>query len=96
MITVNVINGLTTNINQNTTNNNSISIYPNPTNSILNIIDKQNQFQNATIEIKNYLGQVVLSSPFTSQINLQNFSAGMYFLTILNNSNKKTVKILKQ
>jgi hypothetical protein len=73
-----------------------INIYPNPTTSILNIIDKQNQFQNATIEIKNYLGQVVFTTPFTSQINLQNLSAGMYFLTIQDKSNSKTVKFIKQ
>jgi hypothetical protein len=74
----------------------TINIYPNPTTSILNIIDKQNQFQNATIEIKNYLGQVVFTTPFTSQINLQNLSAGMYFLTIQDKSNSKTVKFIKQ
>lgn len=96
MITVNVINGLTTNINQNTTNNNSISIYPNPTNSFINIDDKNNQFQNSTIEIKNYLGQIVFTTPFTSQINLSNLSVGMYFLTIQDKSSSKTVKIIKE
>jgi len=96
MITVNVINGLTTNINQNTTNNNSISIYPNPTNSFINIDDEKKQFQNATIEIKNYLGQIVFTTPFTSQINLSNLSVGMYFLTIQDKSSSKTVKIIKE
>ena len=52
--------------------------------------------QNSTIEIKNYLGQIVLSSPFTSQINLSNLSVGMYFLTIQDKSNSKTVKIIKK
>jgi hypothetical protein len=96
MITVNVINGLTTNINQNTTNNNSISIYPNPTNSFINIDDEKKQFQNATIEIKNYLGQVVFTNPFASQINLQNLSTGMYFLTVKDKDYLKTVKIIKE
>jgi hypothetical protein len=73
-----------------------INIYPNPTTSILNIIDKQNQFQNSTIEIKNYLGQIVFTTPFASQINLQNLSAGLYFLTIQDKSNSKTVKFIKQ
>jgi hypothetical protein len=75
---------------------NSIKIYPNPTSSILNINDEQNQFQNAIIKIENYLGQKVLSVPFSDQIDLSNFSAGMYFLTIQDKSNKKTVKIIKQ
>lgn len=74
----------------------NIKVYPNPTTSILNIIDEQNQFQNATINIANYLGQIVFTSPFTSQIDLQNLSAGMYFLTIEDKSNKKTVKIIKE
>jgi hypothetical protein len=74
----------------------TLNIYPNPTTSILNMIDNQNQFQNATIEIKNYLGQVVFTTPFTSQINLQNLTAGMYFLTAQDNSSSKTVKFIKQ
>ncbi|MCF8424669.1 MAG: T9SS type A sorting domain-containing protein [Bacteroidia bacterium] len=86
----------TTGIFENTHHFNSISIYPNPTISILNIIDKQNQFQNATIQIKNYLGQVIFTTPFTSQINLQNLSAGMYFLTVKDKDYLKTVKIIKE
>ncbi|MCC6182591.1 MAG: T9SS type A sorting domain-containing protein, partial [Bacteroidia bacterium] len=52
----------------------NISIYPNPTPSIINIVDENNQLQNATIQIKNYLGQLVYASAFTSQINLSNLS----------------------
>ncbi|MCC7533458.1 MAG: T9SS type A sorting domain-containing protein, partial [Bacteroidia bacterium] len=52
----------------------NISIYPNPTSSIINIVDENNQLQNATIQIKNYLGQLVYASAFTSQINLSNLS----------------------
>jgi hypothetical protein len=74
----------------------NIKIYPNPTTSMLNIIDEVNQFQNATIQIKNNLGQLVFSSPFTTQINLSSFSAGMYFLSIQDKSNSKTVKIIKE
>ncbi|MCF8423655.1 MAG: T9SS type A sorting domain-containing protein [Bacteroidia bacterium] len=33
---------------------------------------------------------------FTTQINLQNLTAGMYFLTIQEKSTSKTVKIIKQ
>lgn len=75
---------------------NQINVFPNPTTSILNITDKENQLQSATIEIKNYLGQTVFSSPFTPQINLQSLSAGMYFLTVEDKYSKKTVKIIKQ
>lgn len=75
---------------------NPIAIFPNPTNSIINITDEFNQFQNSTIIIKNNLGQVVYTNSFTSQINLSHFSAGMYFLTIENKEYNRTIKIIKQ
>lgn len=73
-----------------------IKIYPNPTTSIINIVDENNQLQNSTIQIQNYLGELVFSSPFNSQIDLLGLSAGMYFLTIKDKLNNKTVKIIKQ
>lgn len=76
--------------------NKYFTIHPNPTNSILNIIDENNQFQNTIIQIKNPLGQVVFTTPFTSQINLSNLSTGIYFLTIQNGTIIKTAKIIKQ
>jgi hypothetical protein len=75
---------------------NQFAIFPSPTTSILNIVDENNAFANSTIEIKNYLGQVVFTTPFTSQINLQNLSEGMYFLTMQDKSSSKTVKFIKQ
>ncbi len=77
-------------------NNIHFSIYPNPTTSIINITDENNQLQNATIVIKNCLGQTVYSIPFSNQIDLSNLSAGMYFLTVEDKHNKKTIKIIKQ
>lgn len=77
-------------------NNDKIIVSPNPTTSMINITDEQNQFQNANIEIRNYLGQVVFTSPFTAQIDLQNLSAGMYFLTVQNRERKQTIKIIKE
>ncbi|MBI3519502.1 MAG: T9SS type A sorting domain-containing protein [Bacteroidetes bacterium] len=73
----------------------SFKLYPNPTNSILNISNEQNQLQNSTIQIKNPLGQIVYSSPFRNQIDISLLSSGIYFLTIEDRSNKKTVKIIK-
>jgi hypothetical protein len=84
-----------TDISENNSDN-GLSIFPNPTNSFINIDDEKKQFQNSTIEIKNYLGQVVFTTPFNSQINLQNLSAGMYFLTIQDKTSSKTVKFIKQ
>jgi hypothetical protein len=77
-------------------NINDFIIYPTPLNSTLFIDDKKSQFKNSTIEIKNYLGEIVFSSPFNVEINISELCAGMYFLTLQDKQNKKTVKILKQ
>ncbi|MBL7934666.1 MAG: T9SS type A sorting domain-containing protein [Bacteroidia bacterium] len=77
-------------------NNNQIKIYPNPTNSILNIADENNQFQYTLIEIKNTLGQVVLSIPFSNHIDISFLASGMYFLTVQDKYDKQTVKIIKE
>jgi hypothetical protein len=74
----------------------SFKIYPNPATSIINIVDEFSQLQSATIQIKNYLGQIVFSSPFANQINLSVLSTGMYFLTLLEDHNSHTVKFVKQ
>ena len=74
----------------------NLLVFPNPTSNLIDISDDQNQFKNSTIQIKNYLGQVVFITAFASQINLQYLSAGMYFLTIQDKSSSKTVKFIKQ
>lgn len=74
----------------------SFSIYPNPTNSILNITDEQNQFQNATIEIKNYLSQTIFLNLFKKQIDISYFPSGLYLLTLQDKGNKKAIKFIKQ
>ena len=93
--TVSFYSSVINSIKQNTINDN-INIYPNPTSSIINIKDGQNQFQNATIIVTNTLGQVLSSVPFISQIDISQLSLGMYYLTIQNTSNKKVVKIVKE
>ncbi len=76
--------------------NENILIYPNPTNSILTLVDKQNQLQTATISITNTLGEIVLFQNFASQIDLSNLASGMYYLTVQNGIDKKIIKVVKQ
>ena len=78
-------------------NNNVLqfNVYPIPSNSILNIMNEQTLLDNSTIEIKNYLGETVLTTLFKSKIDISSFSSGMYFLTILYKANNKTVKFIK-
>jgi len=74
---------------------NSFDIYPNPTNSILNIKSNNQQLQNATIEIKNTLGQVIYFDVYAPQIHISNLPSGIYFLTINNKEDKRTIKFIK-
>lgn len=75
---------------------NKFTIYPNPITNILNIVNEQMDRHNSIIEIKDYLGQVVFTSPFTTQIDLSNLSRGMYFLSLEDKNNYQTIKIIKQ
>ncbi len=74
-----------------------IEIYPNPATSIVNIIDEQNQLQNSTIQIKNTLGQTVLSIPFQKEMDVSQLSSGIYFLQIkMEDKRVMNVKFIKE
>ena len=77
---------------------NSILLYPNPTNSILNIsIPVELNFP-ANYEIYNNLGQVIKSSNSSSselQINTSEFSNGIYFIKLNFENNSKTLRFIK-
>ena len=83
--------GITENFNEQ-----SISIYPNPVQSILTIDDEQNQLQNSIITIINTLGETVLVLPFSHQINISSLAQGLYYLTLQDGASKKVAKIVKQ
>lgn len=74
---------------------NSFEIYPNPSNSILNIKSNIQQLQNATLEIKNTLGQVVYFDVYAPQINISDLPSGIYFITLNNKETKRTIKFVK-
>ncbi|UPT70465.1 MAG: T9SS type A sorting domain-containing protein [Flavobacterium sp. JAD_PAG50586_2] len=56
-----------------------VSVYPNPTNGILNIVSNVSI---ATIEIYNQLGQLVLSAKGASAVDVSSLSQGIYLLTL--------------
>jgi hypothetical protein len=76
-------------------NERSIEIYPNPTTSIFYIRDKNHQLQNASVEIKNTLGQVVYVGIYSNQIDVSNLPQGIYFITINKKESKQTIKFVK-
>jgi hypothetical protein len=69
-----------------------LEIYPNPTNSILNITANNLGIQNSLVEIRNVLGETVISTMFANQINVSELTKGVYFLTLKN----RTYKFVKQ
>lgn len=72
---------------------NQIDIYPNPTNSLLNLTNAENIL---SITIKNHLGQIVLAPEPDSLIDISALSASSYFIEILTRNNRRQIfKLLK-
>ncbi len=70
-----------------------VVIYPNPTNSILNIKNAEN----SSIEIYDLLGRVVLSKKdiaLDQKLDVSNFTTGTYLIKITNNNQIKTDKFI--
>ena len=79
------------------TNLEGVSIYPNPTASILNI--KMNQ-DNSEVSLVDVNGRVVLSQKFaeatTAVFNVADLASGVYFVQIVSNGTIETMKIVKE
>ena len=74
---------------------NSISIFPNPVSNTL-YLSENKKFEKSQIEIVNYLGQTVLKTPFNNEIDVSQFSRGLYILKISSAQNNFTTKFIKQ
>ena len=59
-----------------------ISVYPNPTNSVININQTDNSIDIKNVSLVNILGQTVYSSASTKSINVSSFAKGLYILKI--------------
>ena len=78
------------------TNLDLISLYPNPTSSILNI-SNNNNFNIKNISITDINGRVVKNQEGSlTQINVSDLNAGVYFVTIEAAEGKTTKKFIKQ
>jgi len=78
--------------------------YPNPfKESVMVEITTGDQDNNATIEVTNYMGQLISresinvasSSSVRHTIAADGFNKGVYFITIITNSSKETIKVIK-
>ena len=78
------------------TNLDLISLYPNPTSSILNI-SNNNNFNIKNISITDINGRVVKNQEGSlTQINVSDLNAGVYFVTVDAEEGKTTKKFIKQ
>ena len=77
-------------------NNNTISIYPNPSNGEFNIASSSNELSDLTV--KDVTGKIVISKVFSSNaiINLNNYAKGVYVVDIKNKKGIFTQKIFLQ
>jgi len=77
---------------------NIISLYPNPTNGQFEIAFSE-YIQDATVVVRNALGQEVLSREYDSTIQIQlniDGAPGFYFVEIANAGNKAVLKVVKE
>lgn len=74
----------------------TIQVYPNPVKNKIYFETDEKQLLNSQITITNQLGQVVLKQKYKSEIDVTVLNKGMYFLTVSNDSESKTFKIIKE
>ena len=74
--------------------NNSVSIYPNPATTVLNVVAEGYN----TIEVINLLGQTVYTCNATNntQINVSNLRNGVYFVRVNGEKGTTTQKFIKK
>ena len=76
--------------------NNALLIYPNPTNTFLNIKSFNTTFFEKIV-ITDLTGKIILEqSENTNQINVKNLANGMYFLKAKINDKTLTRKFIKK
>ena len=96
-------NHKSTGINQQALAKNKINVYPNPASSVINLSLKlaANQKSTYTYNIYNQLGAVVHTGEVDfadgkqAQVNIDAFSAGVYFISASNGNDLQTIKFVK-
>ena len=78
--------------------NNYLTVYPNPTNDVLNLTAKQ-AIELQSMAVYNVVGQLVLSVPNAkgvSTVDVSNLTAGTYFLKVVSDKGTSYVKFIKE
>lgn len=77
---------------------NSIRLYPNPANSVLNIALPETMALPDGYTVYNSLGQVMDAGKFTSAsqtLNIAEYANGVYFVKVASGENSKTIQFIK-
>jgi|GEM_PF-2775762 len=93
---INVSSTLSTNINN--YNNLIIKSFPNPTSNNINISLKGFN-NNPTYTLTSVDGKIIASGNFNTNyhtLDLTNYNNGLYFLNVKDNSNSKTIRVIKK
>jgi hypothetical protein len=84
----------TNSINESNELNKSISIYPNPATSEINLLlPSEHNYQ---IEIKNSIGQLIINDQNKNKIDISNLINGIYFISVKQGHNYSYLKFIKQ
>ena len=79
---------------------NSISVYPNPNNGLINISLTSELAQHSSLEIYDAIGKLIIKQVLANElnaINISNLNNGIYLFKVLNNSNIiKIGKLIKE
>jgi hypothetical protein len=74
-------------------NKNEIVAYPIPASDILYL---SNSSKNSSFILLNALGEIILSGNTEPEVNLSQFSKGVYFLKVTSENSQRTFKIIKE
>jgi hypothetical protein len=83
-------------LGNNSFNSSNFSYYPNPVKDILNLSYNQ---EISFVEVFNLLGQKVSSNAINAnqgQVDMSNFSNGVYLVKVTSNNQVKTIRVIKE
>ncbi len=84
-------------VNNITKNEITFNVYPNPSNEILNVKLEILNDEKTEIKITDVLGKIILSKSITensTQLNVGDFTKGIYFITVKSEDKKTTQKLI--
>lgn len=85
-------------INETQVDLSQVSLYPNPAADYINLTLPQGNYSNASVNIYDLTGRLVLSSTLfgkNERVDIQSLSPGSYFATVEIDGNRKSLKLVK-